>query len=249
MRSPIYVGSRTPRRLPKEAAFPVYALHFDDLNDYIAIPDSPSLYFWAGDFSIRFWMTMEASVNAGPSFMGQGDGVNDRFLFTYEKLNVRFDFAVKDAGVWTIDWHPAWAPLPGVWYYIVLTRKGNDWAFYVNGRLHASTNIVVALPNFAGDLMIGSRWDTTSNWGGKQNELSILTRALSPYEVMDSLLRGYSRAEAATVLNLRMEEGSGDFVYDSSGNGNHGHLGNGVIANMPSWVKVPKYQMLVEAGV
>jgi len=117
----------------------------------------------------------------------------------------------------------------GSWYHVVGSFDGATEKLYINGTLVASTITTCDIRTTSGNLNIGS-FPTNSgyyNWPGSIDEGRIYNRALSPAEVAQL----YEWAPGP-VAHWKMDEGTGGYAEDTSGNNNRGTL-----TNNPTWTK------------
>lgn len=258
------VHRHLPHGLPKEVKYSNYGITLDGINQHIIVNDHLSLRF-AGA------MTLEAFFRPVTANFG-GTGLRRHLIskstaagfgtggYELEKeLDNRVYFNKTDGvggtgnGVFNLNWDSvrttinSW--IAGRMYYIVATWDGtlnpNGMKIYVNGVLDgqatALQNVILtnATPLYIGTLQNLFYWSNVF-----VDELRALNTGVSALEVRESLRRGYARREATSVLNLRIENGSGLIVYDTSGLGN-----NGTLVNNPPWIRVAKHELLAETGV
>jgi hypothetical protein len=121
------------------------------------------------------------------------------------------------------------------WYHITMTSDGAKTRLYINGSLDKETNNSGVLPG--GSVSIGADPDGTNAWAGKIDEVRIYKRALDLYEVAQLY-----KWSPGVIAHWKMDEGTGQYAYDTSVNSNNGTLGssNDTDTNDPSWV-VGKY--------
>jgi hypothetical protein len=130
------------------------ALSFDGTNDYVSVPDSDNWNFGTGDFSIETWVNF-ATLPAQQPIIGQRyDGDNQWWLHRTSSNTLRYYNQIS--GVLNIDLSSAvltWET--GKWYSVVLTRNGNNFNIYLDGRSVASTTDSDSASNFSIPLKIG----------------------------------------------------------------------------------------------
>lgn len=78
-------------------------------------------------------------------------------------------------------------PVPGNWYYIVMTYDGANQKFYVNGVLESTIAMTGMISNYTNDIVLGTRsLNGTTPWrvfNGTIDEVAIWKRALSAGEI------------------------------------------------------------------
>lgn len=134
----------------------------------------------------------------------------------------------------------------GLWHRIALTfsAANNRARLYMNAWLVASR---VGWAGFA----VPATFEIGTYTGGfgctaRQDGVCVLNRELTPQEVLEDSLRSYLPRMTGQVLRMRMEEGQGLTTRDESGQGNNGTLLP--VVDPPAWVRVAKYEQLMESG-
>lgn len=105
----------------------------------------------------------------------------------------------------------------GQWVFVSVVYNGETLRFYIDGRLDKEVpySIGAIWPNNPNSLRIGEVGWAQNYWDGRIDEVRIYNRALSADEI-----RKLSEWAPGPVLRLKMDEKSGDTVYDTSGYGN-----------------------------
>lgn len=165
------------------------AFSFNGLDDYISVPDAPSLNFGTGDFTVAFWVNF-------PSF-GENNGLvhkDDWDGSTYKgwHFNVCIScggvgFATRNlvAGQNTDARTPTSGFAPHQWRHLVGQRENGQLRLYVDGVLKAQateaspTNVSNVI-----DLRLGSLSPTAPQFfGGLLDDVRLYNRALSTAEI------------------------------------------------------------------
>ena len=151
------------------------ALSFDGDDDYLDIPDSPSLEP-AGPFSVAFWLK---TSQTGNKVILEKDG-NDGFSVQRRgtntlKMNVGLGNEIISAGTYN----------DGRWHFVVLVYRGpNNGSIYVDGVDDTGVS-KPGTPTFGdGSLYIGSRAGRVG-FQGSLDEIAIYNRALSASDIAD----------------------------------------------------------------
>lgn len=224
-------------------------LNFDGVNQYINIPDSASLNFGTGDFTISMWLTPDL-IDANRSIFSKvvSWAVGGTTAGVYIGIaGSRLDFETRDgsnrnnftSSVITQD----------ETIHVVFVRKSGEYRkIFINGRedtIDTSANSVDV--SSAVDLRIGYDNNTARLFNGGIDEIRIYKgQALSEQEIKALFLNPGGMkapvpgADISPQLppdeNLAgywsLDEGSGLKVKDISKNSN-----DGTLINLPSWVE------------
>jgi len=159
------------------------ALAFDGVNDYMEIPDSPSLDI-TDEITIEAWIKLDTFVY-GSAFVRKGKWasyslqLNWYGWYTGDPKVAVFgvnDFAGRVRS--TTEF------VPGVWYHIVGTFDGSALKIYVNGVLEGTRAWTGSITPTTEVIRIGE--DFWNHWlDGVVDEVRIYNRALSATEVQD----------------------------------------------------------------
>jgi hypothetical protein len=194
------------------------SLSFDGVNDYVKLKPDPSLDI-TDEITIEAWIK-RTSQNGyrllvyKPYVWGLHlyDG-HIRALFRLESGSNWGDLVVNGATTLsTTNWHHIAVT------YNHNTRKG---IVYLDGKKDgeatASGQTDYHLKTRSGSVLQIVR-DNTEQFKGLIDEVRIYSRALSPLEIMQLY------AQSEKVLELKMDEGSGNIAKDSSLYKNHGQI-------------------------
>jgi len=117
------------------------------------------------------------------------------------------------------------------WYHIAVTYDDsdpvNEPAIYINGQPQSLTVLSTATGTAntnTDDYLIGNRGAGDRNFDGIIDDLRIYSRILTSEEINDLYLGKREPSRDGLVIEYLMDEGSGDIVLDSSGNGHHGDM-------------------------
>jgi hypothetical protein len=155
------------------------AFSFDGSNGYVTVPDSDRLNFGAAaPITIAAWIYRTGSSPI-MHIIGKRDGcgnINYQMAFDYNGL--RFD---GYGGVLT-----GVSPPLNTWMHVAATFDGSTFAFYINGKLSATSTGVTLGPTNSHPLEIGASGDCAYRWEGLIDEVQIYNRALSSDEIAAS---------------------------------------------------------------
>ena len=228
-------GATLTRRGFYYSTYPLYGLEFDGIEDHVVLPAGSQP---TGAFTLAIWCkpTDWEHADYPRLFGGRGliiyeDGLSGITITRYQKW-LYFDVADgANAARRTI------APLidkiapAGEWSFMILTNSGVAEA----GGLNLWKNSAVPVGNTTGAATV--RWldnyctlsrNGTNCFKGIIGEVRIYDRALDTTEI-EALYNGQDVTGGLRGL-WKLDKGSGDTAYDSSGNGNHGSL-----VNNPEW--------------
>ena len=217
-----------------------YSVAFDGSNDYINIPDDPSLTI-AGDLSISAWVYRD-STDTGylPILVKRSSSAN---ATTYQFY---VDFITGGGLLRFYNGTIAASPSGGTsiptnqWVHVAITVESgvtNGTKWYVNGTAESSTNTFTIDKSNTAPATIG-RLGSTGNYyaKGKIDEVSIFNSALSASDVAALIDTTGSNPVPANISSLnpvgwwRMGEnngGVGSTITDQGSGGNDATLMNG----------------------
>ena len=120
------------------------ALEFDGVDDYVEVPDSPSLditdvitvELWVNPTTLGDWDLMVHKINAygiGYSFVDHPGFPGDRNKFEFHKFQTNPPDYCKCSN--SVN-----SPIPGNWYHIIGTFDGTQHKIYVNGNLEGTVS-------------------------------------------------------------------------------------------------------------
>jgi len=115
---------------------------FDGNSDYLTIPDSDDWFLGTNDFTIDFWVKMNANQEGG--FFGQYENANNYSGCKYNGNTIFF--YGRDSGVNRIYVTCPWTYSTD-WTHFALVRSGtgtNDLKIYINGEYVTTTLIAGA---------------------------------------------------------------------------------------------------------
>ena len=168
------------------------AFSFDGTNDYVQIPDAPSLR--PTNLTIEAWVrfdSLDSAVTGAPAgeqfiVLKRGSNFEGYDLGkTRVGSNDVFRFLVAPASGADSLVRSSTLVVTGVWYHIAGVIESNFIQIYVNGRLEGQTNVFLAQDFVSEPLYLGtsglSGYD--GRLSGALDEISLYNRALSSNEV------------------------------------------------------------------
>ncbi len=194
---------------------------FDGSNDYVDIPNSSSLAFGTGSFTVSAWFktTDYTQLVGEKSFINKYNGNYDgwrwefsnRYLVFYAGDGpAAFDvYCSSNTQISDNNWHLA---------STVIDRSNSKVYFYLDGQPDGSADIG-ATTDFDTAININiarQSWSSVPSVNMRIDDVRIYNRALDPKEARDL----YSWA-APPVAYYNFEEDTGTTLYDRSGNANN----------------------------
>lgn len=221
------------------------ALEFDGDEVHVLVPDSDSISVGNKDYTICAWVRPE-SMPTEPPHMGivsKIQGTSDKeYVFSVANgklvLNVEKDSSNTSGSTITTP------VTTKSWQHVAVTFDASITTptFYHNGQIQASENTINILPDqLSDDLYIGM-WGGTymqHEFDGQIDEVRIYSRILEESEIEALARCNADINDSDLVAYWSFDEGTGQTVHDSSGNGNDGYLGNNPIEadiQDPNWV-------------
>jgi hypothetical protein len=211
------------------------ALYFDGVNDYMDSND----FDLGENFAVCLWVD-PATAGDDQCFIGKNtSGGGNIFLFGFWSggYHVRVRSDVHIEGSKTTGWQ-----------HLVVVAEQTD-STHTNISVYKDSEILwtQTLDDVVGDMSgkgwtIGQEWDAHSRtdfFDGTIDEVAIFNRALSGEEVRTNMRTKLTGEETDLAAYWDFDEGEGQFVYDLSGNNNHGRLGSTPFADNsdPAWVE------------
>ncbi len=224
---------------------PRTVLFLDGIDDYIVVPDDPSLDMTTG-FTVAAWVYLESYVewasvvtkggvpdDAVESFNNytlhqSGNGGGGTFPFDTEPGHIRFT-----NGCIALP-----SPMPESttviplmeWHYVTLTYDGTDLKFYLDGHPDGVHSLPGTLCTNDQPLNIGADFPGGNEfWHGAIDELRIWNVALTDSQVSESAA-GVRRILVENLVgDWHFNEGAGTTLTDYSGRGNHGTIMGGAV--------------------
>lgn len=160
------------------------AFSFDGADDFVSVGDSADWDFGTNDFTIEFWVRLNALKNS--MFIHQLNG-SDRggFEFDFQRqpdpLPPILGFAI-DPNSFGIS--QIWSPTTNTWYHLAVTRTNSTFQLYVDGlQLGADQFDSRSVTNVSGPLHFGNYTQPGYELNGAMDEVTIYRRALSASEI------------------------------------------------------------------
>src|SRR5581483_551489 len=200
------------------------ALSFDGIDDYVQIPESPSLY--CTEFSIAFWLKLTSYPAKHSRVISKTDGSTDGYAIVFDNSAVKKIYIAIRAVTGTESNTAIFSkPLPnGIWRHYAFTCYGHKLTAYEDGVAMGMSYLKEKYePNSMHDLTFGRTSTGLSDFAAMNlNDVRLFTRALAINEV-SQIYQG--KAVTANLAgHWKLDEGSGEVAIDSSKNENNGKI-------------------------
>ena len=190
---------------------------------------------YSGGITVETWVKPRSTWTSGDGLFASfnfGTGTANRFFVGYNPGLQKFVYYDDNSGNQFQD--GAISPR-GSWYHVVVTiSSGNLMSLYVDGVLRKTRATNSDWIPQVGDLFsIGQEWDLapglvpSQHFDGNVDEMRVWNAVLSPATIASNY-NGCMNVNPShpnwgnLVAYYSMNEGSGTFVFDRSGNGHHG---------------------------
>lgn len=161
------------------------ALEFDGVDDYVTIPDSPSLDINGAGITFMAWIYSPGFQDYG-WIMGKGQSGpwDDMVWWLLPRSNGAIRYGIKSGGS-TIERLDIPVGLAiNTWQHVAVVYDGSYMRFYLNGVERDSYPKTGNLDVNDAPILIGlDGWSPTNHYRGKIDEVKIYNRALSPEEI------------------------------------------------------------------
>ena len=202
------------------------ALNFDGSNAYVNCGDGTSLDI-TSNISLSFWAKFD-DVSTTQFFMGRDNDTQRNFELGIS--STKLFWSIYSGGSAKGSGGLGNALSVGIWYHIVATYDGSNLKTYVDGSLTSTTSGTGSIDNDNVSFTIGARaGGMDRHFDGKMSSVKVFNNALTQAQVQELytnpeqiLPTGISASNLK--LDLPMQEGSDDYVYDGSGNKNDGTI-------------------------
>lgn len=152
-----------------------WAMSFDWVDDYISIPDHTDFNFWAGDFTIDFWVKLNDITNTQYILnFNNSISPNDNRYFIQHSNILWWMFYITDnnLNVVTLIENNITTNI-NEWNHITIIRDNVWYKLFKNGKLIVNNNNTdYVQPTWDGDFEIG-RTTSTAYLNGQIDELRI----------------------------------------------------------------------------
>jgi len=214
-------------------ATPNFSLDFN--SDFVVVPDAPDLDLTT-TWTLEAWIKpRDLSVSFKALVSKWGGCSTASYSMELNGAKLRSGIASCQSGTQVVE-----SPdvlVANQWQHVAITLGGGTLRLYVNGVLQATKTNSIAPLNTATALWIGQHTGGGFAFDGLMDEVRIWKVERSAAELAAASSTRLGGTETGLVAYWRFDEGSGDTVFDVTGRGNDGRLGNAVgpDANDPAW--------------
>ena len=208
---------------------PAIGLHLDGVNDFVSIPNAPSLNFNTNNFTCEMWVKL--GLNSTNNMIISKRSTNAIFpdgfmIFTYPtQLYVQ----TNNAG----------NPFPGnhgpygsaindnIWHHVALTRSGNLFTIYLDGTNVGSFTSAVNISS-PGPLLLGKDNPDNSYMNGSLDEVRLWSVARTQAEINDNMyceISNNANLIAYYKLNAGIANANNAGLIGVTDHTGHGHCG------------------------
>ncbi len=151
---------------------------------YVEVQHTPDLRLTGADFTLAMWVQYTGDISIPAAFMTVDDGPGARNKWLWLHRGGQNAFHINDtSGVQTWLDSDFWRPTTGRWTHVAITREGDDYTHYLDGRSLGSLNSPRQISSAVSEpLRIGSA-NGTFPFEGVIDEAAMFGRALSATEI------------------------------------------------------------------
>jgi hypothetical protein len=213
-----------------------YAVSFDGVDDFIAIPNVVS-----SDFTVEYWMKTSATGSSGSQWYN-GNGIIDAEVggvtndWGTALLSNKLAFGIGNPDI-TIT--SASNVNTGNWVHVAATWKQSTGAMqlYINGVLEASATGGTNLRNAPPRITMGEIQTNISRFTGSIDEVRIWNTVRTQAQIKANMFnKNLSNSASGLVAYYKMNEGSGTTAANSCTNTSSI---DGTLTNGPTWSASP----------
>jgi hypothetical protein len=205
------------------------------VDDYVEVPDDPSLSAIGGALTLEFWMNVGEFPFQPREVLGKwgsGGDIDDEFDIDFlGSGRIRMSISGETGGYSSLTSDTTIYPY--TWTHVagVFDSASTSLKLFINGELDTSrTPTTVTLDRDTDQPFRIGTYDFTfaDNFRGLLDEVRIWNVARTQSEIQANMYSGLSGAEPGLIGYWKFDEGTGDTAYDSSPYNNDGILLGGV---------------------
>jgi hypothetical protein len=213
-------------------------LWFDGVDDYLQVPDNPSLEF-SDNFTLECWVKPASKATGLLPLLSKG--LNE-YAFAINAGWLQFQDNTSGATYSSTNQ----VPLGRLSHVAVTYSAGlRGLRFYINGQPAGQSDLPLGhLATGSGNLWIGGSLATSAKYSGLMDEVRLWGRVLTPSEITRNMYAPANREDAD--LRAAYTFDSGDFAdgvaTDSSGYANHAFIPSSNGTPLESIPGIPRLQ-------
>ncbi|MDQ6989360.1 MAG: tandem-95 repeat protein [Mariprofundaceae bacterium] len=210
------------------------ALSFDGVDDYTYLGTGAGLISGTASFTHEAWIKTSFAGFRGEIVAVGNELTNGLGTHLYVTSGLlRFDLT----GIGGVS--SAVTVNDGKWHHVAVTYSGANIQLYVDGvatGLATAMSPVISLGNATIGAYVNNLGALTSPFSGEIDDVRMWNIARTQAEIQTDMYTELLGNEANLVGHWGFNDGYSSVAMDSFSNTNKGVLGNGVVANMPTWV-------------
>jgi hypothetical protein len=228
-------------------------LEFDGVDDYVEVPDHPSLSAIGGFFTLECWMNIEKDPFRAREILGKwgiGGSYNDEYGLDFPTRGI-LELTISGTSGGMTEIRSNKIP-PYTWTHFagVFDSASVSYKLFINGILETSmTPSTITMNRDTDEPFRMGTYDFYfhPNFKGHLDEVRIWNVARTQEEIQVDMHRELGGNEPGLVGYWKFNEGSGDTAYDSSSNNNDGTLHGGVTRGV-GWLSINTTSGALPAG-
>lgn len=197
-------------------------LSFDGVDDYVEVPDSPSLRPTT-EVTIVVWLNLRGWTSYA-TIVGKHYFKQDYYALTLRGAEGSMGFLTYESSTgtdvlyFTYNYYNQWKQIAAVF------DDGVKQVYIDGDKIAEKTAPHTTLTPVDAPLVVGAFLDHAKYLNGTVSQVLVYNRALTDIEIQCLYQNPLAPPTDSLVLWLRFNEGSGSVVYDWSGNENHGTI-------------------------
>ncbi len=201
-------------------------LEFDGVNEYVDFADWTDSQFNLAQLTVEAWVKADAVKNNMQIISKGYDGSNTEWELKTTTAGGKVSFRRWNGS--GIGAESTSELVAGRWTHIAGTFDGAEWKIYWNGILEntvADAGIVFT-DNEVHIGAVDNNGTPDQFWEGAIDEVLIWDTELTESEIRADMCHKLTGNESGLLAYWRLDESTGTFCYDYTGNGNHGIMYN-----------------------
>lgn len=217
-------------------------LSFDGVNDFVNLGNGPSLRL-AGNMAVMAWVKLQpGSENR---YMGiVGKMASARGFVLARHLSNKFVFWTGDGFGWT-GLHSAETYTDSEWHHVTGMLKNGQSHVYVDGMLQKREGSGLSIRDSESYAHVGKQYSNVNDryLYGLVDDVRFYDRGLSDQDVVLAMTSPTQSGALGLAGYWTFDDLQGQAVTDSSGNGNHGFLGDTPALDNadPAWISTETF--------
>ncbi|MCG3177196.1 MAG: hypothetical protein MOGMAGMI_02164 [Candidatus Omnitrophica bacterium] len=142
------------------------SLLLDGTGDHLEVADHADWDLGSSNFTIDLWVNMHQRAANRDGWIGQSSAGTGWALYWDSSNNIIFRHTSGGTIQANLSW--SWVPAVDRWYHVALTRSGQDWVVYVDGRSLGARQSSASVALSSGALWIGrNAWSGDGYFNGR----------------------------------------------------------------------------------